>query len=135
DRGVFEQQLQRPQAEGLVQHLFDQPLALLAVEHRVFAVAEVLDNEADFALEGIAFQLADAREIELIDQLAVDAALEFLELRFLLRLVGRPALGKGGATHLGDSFEANTLSECVEMRTGGPSAPPAPAEALWRPCN
>jgi hypothetical protein len=46
---VLKQHLERPEAERLVQHLFNQPLALVAVEESFFGVAEVLDDEADFA--------------------------------------------------------------------------------------
>ena len=57
--GSFSSDFQRAQAEGLVQHLADQLLALVAVQQRVFAVAEVLDHQADLAAEHVAFQLAD----------------------------------------------------------------------------
>ena len=82
-RRVLEQQLQRPEAERLVQHLVDQPLALVAVEQRVFGVAQMFDDQADFAAQHVALQLADSRQVELVDQLAVNAALEILELGFL----------------------------------------------------
>ena len=49
DRRVLEQHLQRPEAERLVEHLVDEPLALHAVEQRVFGVAQALDDQADFA--------------------------------------------------------------------------------------
>ena len=52
DLVVLEQQLERAEAEGLVEDLVDQPLALVAVEQRVLGVAEVLDDAADLAPEG-----------------------------------------------------------------------------------
>ena len=83
DRRVLEQQLERAEAERLVEHLVDEPLALAAVEQRVFGVAQVLDDQADLAAQRVAFQVADARQVELVDQLAVDAPLELFELGFL----------------------------------------------------
>ena len=80
DRRVLEQHFQRPEAERLVEHFVDQPLALVAIEQRVFGVAQVLDDQADLAAQHVAFQLADARQVELVDQLAVDPLLEVLEL-------------------------------------------------------
>ena len=44
---VLEQDLQRAEAEGLVEDLVDQPLPLGAVEHRVLGVEQVLDDAAD----------------------------------------------------------------------------------------
>ena len=85
--GVLEQHLQRAEAEGLVEHLVDEPFALHAVEQRVFGVAQALDDQADFAAQRVAVQVADPRQVELIDQLAVDQSLELLEAR-ILRLVG-----------------------------------------------
>ena len=88
DRGVLEQQLERAEAERLVEHFLDQPLALAAVEQRVFGVAEVLDDQADLAAQHVAFQLADARQVELVDELAVDPALEVLEIGTLVLFAG-----------------------------------------------
>ena len=97
DRMVLEQHLERPQAERFVEHFLDQPLALAAVEERLFGVAQVLDDQADFAAEHVALQLADAVQVELIDQLVVDLALELVEL-FGLGGVGR-AGGRGKGFH------------------------------------
>ena len=47
DRMVLEQHLQRPQAERLVEHFFDQPLALVAIEKCFFGVAEMLDDQSE----------------------------------------------------------------------------------------
>ena len=79
DRRVLEQHLQRAEAERLVEHLVDEALALHAVEQRVFGVAQALDDQANFAAQRVAFQVADARQVELVDQLAVDEPFEFLE--------------------------------------------------------
>ena len=107
DRRVLQQQLERSEAEGFVEHFFDQPLALLAVEQRVFGIAEVLDDEPNFAREHVAFQLADAGQVELVDELAVDAAFEFFKLgigRFFVRASGKiDCLGHGVRSRVEDS--------------------------------
>ena len=77
--GSLSSDFQRAEAEGLVEHLVDEPLALDAVEQRVFGVAQVLDDQADVAAQGVAVQVADARQVELLDQLAVDVPLQLLE--------------------------------------------------------
>ena len=80
DGRVLEQEFQRPQAEGLVEHLADELLALVTVEQRVLIVAQVLDDQADLAAQRVAFELSHLGQIELVDQLAVDALLELLEI-------------------------------------------------------
>jgi hypothetical protein len=106
DRAVLQEQLQRTEAEGLVQHLLDQPLALAAIEQRLFLVAQVLDDEANLLAEHVARQLADAGQVELIDELAVDLPLEVLEL-LLLRSFGGSQAGGGGwkRTHVASPRE------------------------------
>ena len=49
DRLILEQDLERAEAERLVEHFVDQPLAFGAVEQRVLGVAQVLDDAADLA--------------------------------------------------------------------------------------
>ena len=78
DRRVLEQHFQGPRPNVSSSTSLDQPLALVAVQQGVFGVAEVLDHQANFAAERVAFQLAHPREIELIDELAVDALFELL---------------------------------------------------------
>ena len=73
----------------------DQPLALVAVQQRVFGVAEVLDDQADFAAQRVAFQLADPRQVELVDELAVDALLDDIEIGIVGRIVGSRGSGRG----------------------------------------
>ena len=86
DGRVLEQHFQRAEAERLVEHLVDEALAFHAVEQRVFGVAQALDDQADFAAQRVAGQVADPRQVELIDQFAVDVPFQFFEA-----LVGRPA--------------------------------------------
>ena len=88
DRVVLEQQLERAEAEGLVEHFLDQPLALAAVEQRVFGVAQVFDHQANLAAEHVPFQFAHARQVELIHQLGVDPPLERLEVGALVLVAG-----------------------------------------------
>ena len=80
DRRVLQQHLQRSQAERLVEHFADELLALVAIQQRVFAVAEVLDDQADFAAQQSPSNSPTLRQIELVDQLAVDPLLELVEV-------------------------------------------------------
>ncbi len=100
DRVVLQQHFQRSQAEGLVEHLLDQPLPLVAVEQRVFRVAQVLDDQADLAAQHVAFQFADLGQVELVDQLAVDAVASVC--RILRRGPRRASAWWGLARHLAD---------------------------------
>src|SRR5262249_35972315 len=87
DRLVLHQRLQRPEAEGLVEHLADQALALGAVEQAGAALAEVVGDAADFGAELVAVERADHRQVHAGDELAVELVLEAAEL------VGGPGLG------------------------------------------
>ena len=83
DLAILQQHLQRAQAKRLVQHLVDQPFALAAIQQRVFGVAEMLDDQADFAPQRIALQLAHLVQIELVDKLAVNPSLQIFEFLVL----------------------------------------------------
>ncbi len=76
----LQQDFERAEAERFVQHFFDQSLALGAIEQRVFGVAQVLDDEANLAAERISLEVADLRQVEFVDQLAVNQPLERLEI-------------------------------------------------------
>ncbi len=80
DVAVLQQQLQGAQAKRLVQDLVDQPLAFVAIEQRVFGVAEMLDDAANFAPQDFALEFADSVQVELVDEFAVDSSLQILEL-------------------------------------------------------
>ena len=51
DRRLLEQHFERAEAEGFVEHFVDEAIALVAVEVGVFGVAQMFDDEADFAAE------------------------------------------------------------------------------------
>jgi len=87
DGEVLQEDFQRAQAEGLIEHLVDEPFPLVAVQERVFGVAEVLHDQADLATQYVAFQLAHPRQVQLVDKLAVDPLLQLLEAA-LLRFCG-----------------------------------------------
>jgi hypothetical protein len=53
----------------------------------------MFDDESDFASEDVAFEVADAGQVELVDQLAVNATFELFEVVFT-RLVGAAAQGQ-----------------------------------------
>ena len=83
---VLEEQLERAEAERLVEDLVDEALALGAVEQRVLGVAEMLDHDADLAPERFRVHLVDPVHVEPVDQAHVDVALQRLVL--LVRRVG-----------------------------------------------
>ena len=69
-------QLERPEAERLVEDLVDQPLALVAVQQRVFGVAELLDDASDLVAQRLGVDLGDAVHVEPVDEPHVDMPLE-----------------------------------------------------------
>ena len=79
DRRLLEQHFERAEAEGFVEHFLDQAIAFVAVEERVLGVAQVFDDEANLAAKHFAFQLADARQVELVDELGVNPPLDVFE--------------------------------------------------------
>jgi hypothetical protein len=93
DRRILEDQFQRTETEGLVQNLLDQAFSLVAIEERLLRVAQVLDDQSDFAAKHVPFELANARQVELVDELAVNLPLELVEFvglrRFGAALTGR----------------------------------------------
>ena len=105
---VLQEQLQRPNLEGLVEDLVDEASARCGSE-RVLGVAEVLDDAADLAAERGRVHLADPVHVEPVDELHVDVQLEGLVgLVGRVRLPGRRpasrrrgrrgrAAGRGGA--------------------------------------
>ena len=118
---VLQEQFQRPEAEGLVEDLVDEPLALVAIEQRVLRVAELLDDPADLVAQHLRVDLADPVHVEPIDEPRVDMTLEQLEL--LLRR-GRapwrpraPRGGAGGGTAPGRGRAA--VAEAPGPREGG----------------
>src|SRR5207248_11549985 len=110
DRRVLEQDLQRAEPERLVEHLLDQLLALDAVEERVLGVAQVLDDAADVAPHGVAGQVADAGEVEPLDELRVDLPLQLVEV---LAVAG--AADRARAREAGNPARAGVAVEAVEL--------------------
>ena len=102
----------------------DQLLALVAVQQRVFAVAEVLDDQADFAAEDLAFQLAHLGQVELVDQLAVDPLLQFFQRGFfgIGRAEGVPGLAIVGSI-LGRVRGGRPAAFRIGPRKDSPPAP------------
>ena len=52
----FEQQFERTETKGLVQHFFNQAFPLGTVQQRILGVTEMFHHHADFASQGIALQ-------------------------------------------------------------------------------
>ena len=63
--------------------VLQEALALGPVEQRVFGVAQVFDDQPDFTPQRVPFEIAEARQVELVDQLAMDPPLEVLEIALL----------------------------------------------------
>ena len=75
DRRVAHQDFERADAEGLVEHLADQLLALGQAEQVVALAAELLGPSADLLAQFVLAHRADRREIHLGDQLGVQSVL------------------------------------------------------------
>ena len=58
----------------------------------------MFDDEADFAAEHFAFEFTDARQVELIDELRVNAPLDVFEFELLI-LLGQGGWGIGKFRH------------------------------------
>jgi hypothetical protein len=102
DTLLFEQDFEGPEAERFIEHFFDQALALAAVEQWVFGIAEMFDDQADFPAERIAFEVAQTRQVELFDELAVDQPLEAFKVLFGSRCAATATSGdRGWGRHVG----------------------------------
>ena len=80
DVRVGQEELQRSEAEGLVEDLADQALALGEVEDRLFLVAELGDEFANLLAGLVVVLSSNAGQVELVDELAVDPVLHLVEL-------------------------------------------------------
>src|SRR5262249_52441579 len=116
DRRVLQEYLERAETECLVEDLIDQPLALHAVEQRILGVAEPLDDKADLTAESVALQVADARQVEFIDQFAVDQTLEFFKA--LGALAFQTGLANAQPAH---AILAETAQSALKARHGANS--------------
>ena len=72
DAFFLEKDFERSEAEGFIEHFFDESFAFGAVEEWVFGIAEMFDNNADFAAEGITFKFGDSIEVEFFDEFSVN---------------------------------------------------------------
>src|SRR4030095_9959057 len=111
DRRVLEQRLERPEAEELSEDVADQRLALAESERNalVLAVEEILDENADL---GLGFRLRGPRqliEVQPVEELLVNLALE--------RLVGRRAC-------IGDARRVAPPFARFDPRLRSPHSPP-----------
>src|SRR5262249_7313907 len=70
------------------ENLIDEPLALHAVEQRVFGIAKVLDDPPDVAPQRVAGKVLDAGEVELLHELGMYVPLEV----FKALVAGRAAV-------------------------------------------
>ena len=112
DVGILHVGLQRPQAERLGHQLVDQPLLVDAGEHFAPRAEELLRQVPDVAPQMGFVQRADPRQVERVDQLAVQARLQLLKIAF--EGIGRIAAGRpvrpivpGGVPRRGDARTQN----------------------------
>ena len=80
DGGIFEQRLQRTQAEDLVENLARQSSALVITERDGFAADRVTDNDQDFISSRVAGSLAQFFQVEAVENLAVQVSFYLLVL-------------------------------------------------------
>ncbi len=80
DRRIGEQHLERTETEQLVQHVADDALALVEAERRrvPFPVEHPADERADLGFRVLALDPRQAIEVEPVEQILVDAALQLL---------------------------------------------------------
>ncbi len=69
------------QAQDFIDHFLDNLFALLAIQQRVFGVAQMFDNGADFAFQNVALQFTDLGQVKLVNQFAVNPTFDVFELR------------------------------------------------------
>ncbi len=125
DVGILHVRLQRSQPEGLGHQLVDQPLLVDAGEHLAPGAEELLRQVPDVAPQMGLVQRAQSREVERVDQLAVQARLELLEAAFkgvrLARLVATRSTGSPRSTGCpGQSFPAGFVGRRLRgKRVGG----------------
>ena len=106
----------RAEAEGLVLDLDDELLALLPAERRVVGRQHVLHDAPDLLLDGFLGQQCELREVEALDELAVDPGLE-IEVR---RLTGALGLAGGAVVvviNRGGLGAAPSLEKCHVLRS------------------
>src|SRR5262249_21651803 len=112
DVGVLQQRLQRPQTEGFVEHLGDQPLAFAQAEQVRAEAAQFLGGSPDLAAQLVLAEAADGGQVHAADQTLVQLALVAEEA--LLRAGWRPGRDMDTVTwyagHLGSPSLSNDVS-------------------------
>jgi Rad3-related DNA helicase len=88
DRRVCEQDLERSETEQLVQHVGDDALALVKAQRCPVAVEHAANQRPNLRLGVLALDPRQAIEVESVEQILMDAALEFL-------VGGVPGVGDG----------------------------------------
>ena len=120
--GSFSSSSKRAQAESLVQHFLDQSVALVAIEQRPFGVAQVLHDQPDLAAQHVAGQVADFRQVEFLDQLAVDPSLQIFELD-RLGVFGAPQRSHFDCHIASSTFRCVSIETYVAHLSHGPLGP------------
>ena len=81
--GIFEQRLERAQAEDFVEDFARQALALGKAERNGFAVDRVADQDEDFFARRIAGGAAEFFQVEAVEDFAVQVGFDLLVLAAL----------------------------------------------------
>jgi hypothetical protein len=80
DAFFLEKDFERSESEGFIENFFDKAFSFGAIEEWVFGIAEVFDDDANFAAEGVAFEFGDAIEVEFFNKFPVDVRFEGFEV-------------------------------------------------------
>ncbi len=118
DRRVRQQRLQRPEAGDLVDHLVDQLVQLLRAHRAVLARQEALHEPQDLAAQILLPDLVDHREVQPLEQLVMQAALQlqpFHEAAVGGRVPARRQLAQGGRDGQGHDLGLRLADFLVEL--------------------
>ena len=80
DRRVGEERLERPEAEQLVADFFDETLALVRRERRVFRQQQFFGEPRDFGVKLFGLEQPELRQIHAVDDRAMQARLDLLKI-------------------------------------------------------
>ncbi len=103
DIRVGQEDFERSQAERLVEDLADEPLAFGEIQDGLFLVTQFDDQFLDLFARLLVILFADSRQVEFVDEFAVNAVFKFVELiqafavdAFLAGLAGALGGSDGG---------------------------------------
>ena len=119
-RRVLEQRLERPEAGHLVEDFGDEVVELLRVERQPLDQDVLRDELLDVRAHLVFRQLLQRREIDLLDQPAVQAHLGVEQLVGQQRIGRLAATGSGGSAP-GRRVQRHAFHRAATARTAGPA--------------